>query len=149
MGRSEARENAFQFLYELSIQKEDREEQEGYFLESHPMTKADLEFFRRLVDGVMDEQEKLDEMIAPKLRGWKLERLPLIDLSILRLSIFELLHVDEVPPSVSISEAVLLAKKYSSEEARSYINAVLGGIAREAANTSAADESNAQDVNGI
>lgn len=71
----------------------------------------------------------MDALISPLLKGWKIDRLPRVDLTILRIAVFEMRHLEEVPDSVAISEAVILAKRYGSEESKSYINAVLGKLA--------------------
>ena len=70
----------------------------------------------------------LDNRFSPFLKRWTKDRLPKVDLTILRLAVFEMFFIEEVPKSVAISEAVLLCKKFSSEESRSYINAVLGRL---------------------
>lgn len=136
MTRSDVRELAFCFLYELSVQKEDREIQEKLFLESHSMGPQEEEFFRLLVDGVLELQGELDKKIAPCLNKWDITRLPIIDLTILRLALYEMEYAHSVPVSVAISEAVVLAKKYSSDDSRSYINAVLGALSKNSEETS-------------
>ncbi|MBP7401877.1 MAG: transcription antitermination factor NusB [Clostridia bacterium] len=128
MGRREAREYAFQLLYQLEIQKEDPIRQIGEFIDLWGIQDADAEYVRCLAEGVSQSKAELDGIYAGYLKRWTTERLPRIDITILRIAVFEIVHVDSVPPSVSVNEAVLLARKYSSEEARSYINAVLGKV---------------------
>lgn len=128
--RSELREICFAFLFVLAFQAEDRAIQERLFLESHPLDDDEVNFFHLIVDGVLSESEFIEQTITPHLRNWTFERLPLMDKTILRMAVFEMYFVDDIPLSVSISEAVLLAKKYGDDDARSYINAVLGAISK-------------------
>lgn len=82
--------------------------------------------------GVDENREQIDAMIASKLKkGWRIERISKVSLSLLRVAVYEMLYVDEVPVSVSINEAVELAKKYSVQDDASFINGVLGAIAKE------------------
>lgn len=80
--------------------------------------------------GIYEHIEELDAVIAQHARGWKLERLSKVALSILRLAIYELKFCDDIPDSVSINEAVELAKTYSTAEDASFINGLLGTVAR-------------------
>ena len=128
MSRRDAREKAFMLLYQLEIQKGDEEDQLTAFIEDREVNTAEIEYMKQLVLGVREHLGDLDGRFAPFLKRWTKERLPKIDLTILRLAVFEMFYIDDVPQNVAISEAVLLCKKYSSEESRSYINAVLGRL---------------------
>ncbi|MGI6327195.1 MAG: transcription antitermination factor NusB [Saccharofermentanales bacterium] len=128
MSRRVAREKAFMLLYQLELQKGDEEDQINTFLIDRNVKAQDQSYMMSLVRGVRARQIDLDAQFEPLLKRWSKERLPKIDLIILRLAIFEMLYGDDVPASVAISEAVLLSKKFSSEESRSYINAILGRI---------------------
>ena len=131
MSRKLARERAFMFLYSLEIQTEDYSLQRELFLNEWRLSRADTDFFDLVVTGVLMNKEELDEEISPRLIGWVISRVPRVDLTILRLALFEMKHLKDIPTSVSISEAVILAGKYSDEKSRSYINAVLGNLERE------------------
>lgn len=128
MSRRESREAAFRFLYQLEFRKDNIEEQKSVFLENYALRDKDMEFFELLVSGITEKKEELDRAYSPYLIGWKLDRIPKTDLVLLRIACYEILFIESIPGSVSISEAVILAKRYSSEEARSYINAILGKI---------------------
>ncbi len=82
-----------------------------------------------LVEGVIAHQPAIDELISTYATGWSLERMPAVDRTVLRLGVFELLYVDEVPSAVAISEAVALAKDLSTDESPSFVNGVLSKIA--------------------
>ncbi|MDO5015721.1 MAG: transcription antitermination factor NusB [Eubacteriales bacterium] len=129
--RSQIRENALQFLYLLSYQPDDKDKQREMFIEAQGLASEDLPFFDCLVEGVLTHEAELDKEIEPQLVDWRLSRLPILDRNILRMALFELNYLEEVPEAVSISEAVNLAKKYCDDKAGPYINAVLGKLARE------------------
>ena len=83
-----------------------------------------------LYEGVRANVSEIDETISKLAVDWKLERIMRVDLSILRLAIYEMVFVDDIPVSVSINEAVELAKRYGGDADASFINGVLGGVAR-------------------
>ncbi|NLJ95045.1 MAG: transcription antitermination factor NusB [Clostridiaceae bacterium] len=131
MKRSLVREYAFMFLYQLEIHAENIDQQKEFFLAEFEIPRHQLDFFLTRVDGVYQIRESLDKTLEPFLVKWRIERLPRIDLTILRLALYEMEKEEDIPNNVAISEAVRLAKKYSGEESRSYINAVLGNIDRQ------------------
>jgi len=131
MSRRDAREAAFMLLYQVEIQKGDEEGQLRSFIEEREVPEDEVSYMTALFHGVRSRREELDAEFSPYLKRWTKERLPKIDLTILRLATYEIRHVEDVPESVAISEAVLLARKFSSEESRSYINAVLGRLCSE------------------
>ena len=131
MSRREAREAAFAFLYQLDFRKEPLSEQRDLYLDVHPLDEADLPFFNTLTDGVFENREALDEAYAKYLKDWKQNRLPKVDVVLLRIAVYEMLYMKDIPVSVSINEAVVLAKRYSSEESKGYINAILGKVGSE------------------
>ncbi|MBP5417981.1 MAG: transcription antitermination factor NusB [Clostridiales bacterium] len=128
MSRREAREAAFAFLYQLNFRQEPVSEQKTLYLEVHPLEEEDLPYFNEITDGVFEKKDELDAEYSKYLKDWKLSRLPKVDVMLLRIAVYEMLHVSDIPVSVSINEAVVLAKKYSSEESKSYINAILGKV---------------------
>ncbi len=131
MSRREARVAAFELLYQLGFRNEPLEEQKKMYLEVHPLEDADVAYFDAIVDGVSKEQDELDAIYSKYLKDWKQSRLPKVDVVLLRIAVYEMLHIEDVPVNVSISEAVVLAKRYSSEESKGYINAVLGKVGNE------------------
>ncbi len=128
MSRREARESAFKLLYQMEIRKDDPKVQRDIFLGEYPLSPEDTIFFDEIVSGVTSRRSELDELYSPLLKGWKIERLPKVDLVILRMACYEISQSKDVPVNVAISEAVVLAKRYSTEESKSYINAILGKI---------------------
>ena len=92
--------------------------------------EADRAYISRVLDGVLDHLDELDAAIAENSRGWSIERMPKVDLTILRLAAWEILYEKDVPGSVAISEAVNLAGRYSEPAGGRFINGVLGAILR-------------------
>jgi N utilization substance protein B len=84
-----------------------------------------------LVQGVDEQLGRIDELISTYAKGWTLDRLPAVDRNVLRLGIFELLWVDDVPDSVAISEALNLVRDLSTDESPAFVNGVLGHVARD------------------
>lgn len=140
MSRRDARERAFQLLYQLSVQVGDVDQQVGEFMSNmgdyHDgkneilYSEEDRAYILQISAGFRFHLEQLDDSFSPHLKDWTKERLPKVDLAILRLAACEVLFINEIPLSVSINEAVLLAKKYAAPESRSYINGVLGNLTK-------------------
>jgi len=129
--RSLVREYAFMFLFQIEIQPENVDEQMKNFLANYPVSDRQMDFFETRINGVISEKKVLDNILEPFLVKWTLDRLPKVDLTILRLAIYEMKYMEDIPNNVAISEAVRLAKTYSGDDSRSYINAILGNIDRE------------------
>lgn len=106
-----------------------REEAEGKIRDDEP-GRADRDYISRVLSGVLEHLDELDEQIATASRGWTVERMPRVDLTILRLAAWEILYEDDVPGSVAINEAVELAGRYSEPASGRFINGVLGTILR-------------------
>ena len=94
------------------------------------------EFAKVLVNGVNDHKETLDRLISERAKDWTLDRMPVIDKNLLRMALFEMLYLDEVPSAVAINEAVDLAKTYSTEGSSRFVNGLLAAVRadREAVN---------------
>jgi N utilization substance protein B len=86
---------------------------------------------RAIVEGTSEHLPEIDLLLEERSEGWSVARMAVLDRTILRMGVYELLYRHEVPPSVAVSEAVEAAALLSSEEARRFVNGVLGGIARE------------------
>jgi transcription antitermination protein NusB len=88
----------------------------------------------RLIHGVMDNLDEIDERLQGLSKNWALDRMSLVDLCIIRVATFEMLHCDDVPTAVAIDEAVELAKGFGGEESHKFVNGILGAIASEIQN---------------
>lgn len=128
MNRRKAREQAFIFLFEDTF---GLREIEDIIKEAQEIREENLDdFSKSLVDGVIANTEEIDRRLEENLNGWQKDRLSRVALTLLRLCIYEILYCEEIPESVSINEAVELAKKYGSPEEASYINGVLGSVVK-------------------
>lgn len=126
MKRSEAREQAFALIFERTINRESTQN----LIDAAGLSRDLLvdDFAEQLAQGVEDHETVIDETIEKFIRGWKINRLSKVTLSVLRLSIYEILFEKDIPNSVSINEAVELAKKYGGAEDAPFINGVLGSL---------------------
>jgi N utilization substance protein B len=124
-GKSLARERALQYLYATTVgDRQNPAEVTAFWEHFHPDDKASAYFFR-LVSGVATHREELDAYISRFSEHWRLERMAAVDLAILRLAVFELLHCPEVPPKVVVNEAVELGKSFGAENSGAFINGIL------------------------
>lgn len=95
---------------------------------------ADMDFIDQTIKGVIANINEADKLIAEAAPEWPLEQISSVDKTILRIAVYEILHSDDVPPKVSINEAVELGKTFGSENSSKFINGVLGTIYRNSAN---------------
>ena len=124
MSRRTARKNAFIALYQSDVTGWPIEE----ILERWRSYRGDLDAYaERLARGVEEEQGSLDERLGEVSVGWPVRRMSLVDRAILRLALYEMLFVEEVPAEVAVNEAVELATGFSSEEAPQFVGGVLRG----------------------
>lgn len=128
MTRREARELAVILLFERSFSDSLMEDILETAAEARD-TEPD-EFARDLASGADRYIVQIDRMIAEHSQNWSKERISRISMAIMRVAVYEMLYKEDIPVSVSINEAVELAKKYGGDEDPSFINGVLGGIAR-------------------
>ena len=128
MTRREARELAFVLLFERSFCEQPIQEILEASAEARDVVADD--FALRLAEGAEARFIELDALISQFARNWSTERISRVALAILRLAAYEMQNEEDIPVSVSINEAVELAKKYGGNEDASFVNGVLGGIAR-------------------
>ena len=123
-----ARAHAMKLIYEWEMGGDGGEETRLNLLEVKP-NEREYDFMNRLFEGVVDNVNAIDGRLAPFLKGWTIDRVTRVDLAILRLATYELVHGD-TPHSVVINEAVELANQYSTDKAGGFINGVLGNLGR-------------------
>lgn len=128
--RRAARELALNVLYQVDVAKLPREEALETALENALVNDSVAEFATKLVRGTLANLADIDSKIAEFSVGWECQRQPAVDRNILRMAAFEILYLEDVPASISISEAIELAKKFSMEESARFINGVLGALVR-------------------
>jgi len=121
-----ARELAIQFLYQFDMAGGSLEEALPLFWETQNEVTADgRKFSEELIRGVVERKVAIDEKIVKYTENWDLPRIAAVDRSILRLAMYELLYRDDIPPVVSINEAVDIAKKFSTRESGAFVNGIL------------------------
>ena len=133
MNRTTMRELTFKLIYSLEIQGDIQlEEQIEIFIENNEITsKNAIEYINDAIFGIEKHKETIEELIKQNLKtGWKIERVSKIDLSILKLAIYEIKY-KELPFKVVINEAVELAKKYGEETSPKFVNGILASIIKE------------------
>ena len=128
MDRTGARAAAMKLLYEWEMGGDGGEDTRLGMLELEPDEK-EADYMDELVSGVQQSAAALDEIIAKYAVGWRVERINRVDLSILRVAVYEITE-KKVAPAVAVNEAVELARTYSTPEAATFINGVLGGLVR-------------------
>jgi N utilization substance protein B len=130
MSRKLSREFAMQMLYQMELRGKDDDRAEqlalAFDMSEREYSRRDREYIEDVVCGVFENLTELDSLVERNAKGWKLTRLAKIDLSILRLCIYEIRYRDDIPFNVSINEAVELAKKYGADDSGAFINGILG-----------------------
>ena len=133
MNRSSMREEAFKILYSMQIQgNENKQEQIKLYIESNNIHNEEAKkYIEDAIFGIENNKEEIDEQIKKNLKeNWKIERVSKIDLSILRLAIYEIKY-KQIPFKVAINEAVELAKKYGEDTSKNFVNGILASIVKE------------------
>ncbi len=126
--RTRARECALQLLYAADLRNEDIGEIiRNYWLVQQEEAEVKT-FCNRLVLGVLEKMPEIDSRITQHTDNWRIERMAVIDRNIIRLATYELVFTEDIPPKVSINEAVELAKKYGDDESGRFVNGVLDKI---------------------
>lgn len=130
MNRRKSREIAMKLLFEMTINKEEYREVLENFKQNTEMKldDVDFEYIIKIIQGVEENIDLIDNKIQENLRNWKLNRISKMNMSILRLAIYEILFVEDVPDKVAVNESIEIAKKYSDDNAPSFINGVLGNM---------------------
>lgn len=127
-GRRKAREIALQVLYGLNFENIDVEKALDLFWSNFVAPKTAKEFAAFLVQGTCEHKEELDKLIAGCSDNWSLGRMSKVDINILRLAVFEFLYCEDIPPKVTLNEAVDLGKTFGSENSGSFINGILDAL---------------------
>lgn len=132
MKRTETREQAFKLIYSSEIQKNMDEEQVDLFLEQNEIQeKKEVDYVKQVFVGIKDNKEEIANLIENNLKEkWTIDRISKIDISILKVAIFELIF-SKLPYKVVINEAVELAKKYGDDSSKAFVNGILASIVKD------------------
>lgn len=129
MSRKKARDNAFKCIYELEFdQNKNIERIIEFCYEENENQSDEKEYIERVVKGVNEHLAEIDEIILSKLKNWSMERIAKIDLAILRLAIYEIIFLEDIPVKVTANEAVELAKLYGNNDSKSFVNGVIAKV---------------------
>ncbi|NQT18307.1 MAG: transcription antitermination factor NusB [Planctomycetes bacterium] len=128
--RTRSRELALQFLYQWDQRGEEGDDL-THFLAKDSGDLAVQQFARVIVRGVIDNTADIDEKIIEVAENWDIHRMAVVDRNVLRIATCELLYMPDVPPKVSINEAIDLAKKFSTAESGGFVNGILDKIRRQ------------------
>jgi len=123
-----ARELAIQFLYSFEANPGDAEEKLAEFWETRKADNKVKEFANSLIRGTLEKKERIDGIISEHVINWDIGRISAVDRNILRLGVCELVFRGDIPPIVSINEAVDIAKKYGTAESGKFVNGVLDNV---------------------
>ena len=131
MTRSKIRENVFKMLFRAEFHDaDDMKEQFDLFdeeLENPP--ESELFYINSKSKGILEHMDEIDALINEKSTGWKTSRMAKVDLSIIRIAVYEIKYEDDIPFKVSVNEAVELAKKYGADESPAFVNGILAKFA--------------------
>ena len=126
--RRQAREIAMQALFNMDMRSNVSVEMLEHFCGNFCPSKKTQPFFLKLVNGVLGAKDELDTLIERFSKNWDLNRMSGVDRNVMRIAVFELLYCDDIPPKVSINEAVDVGKKFGSEESGAFINGIMDSI---------------------
>jgi N utilization substance protein B len=130
--RRKSREIALQVLYQINITNQDPIKTLAQLQEHFSTEGGRNGFTERIVLGVLEHHKEIDQLIEKYSENWRLDRMTIIDRNILRMAAFELLYCEEIPPKVTLNEAIDLGKRYGAEESGSFINGILDRIQNDA-----------------
>jgi len=126
--RSKAREAALCLLYQIELTKSDFRKATQSYLENNPQKQEVVDFCSLLVEGVITNLDSIDSLVKKHVKNWEISRMAVLDRNILRMACFELLFLEDVPPKVSINEAIELAKRYGDADSPRFVNGILDKI---------------------
>lgn len=128
--RRQSRERALQVLFQWDIHGKTGEWLEDFWVQ-HPALPEVRAFAERLYEGVMQHRAELDALLGAHAINWKVGRMPIVDRNILRVALYELLWMPDVPAKVTVNEAIELAKRFADDEATRFVNGILDHVLKE------------------
>ncbi len=132
MNRRTLREQVFKLLFRVEFNNQDEmKEQCSYFFEDsdNHILEEDMEYIQKKYNMIMEHLSEIDSLINEKAKGWTTQRMGKVDLTIIRLAVYEILFDEDVPTNVAINEAVELAKKFGQDESYGFVNGILAKFA--------------------
>ena len=129
--RRKSRELALQALYQGELAGQEKRLDFEEFCAHFQVNKKSIPYAKKLLVGIQEKGDQLNQLISRYAENWRLERMSVIDRNILRLAVYEMYFLDDVPTSVAINEAVEIAKRYSTDDSGPFINGILDTMSRE------------------
>lgn len=129
--RRKAREETLRILFRLEFENKQIEKTLDQYWKSKKASEEIKEYSTWLVNGVISDQAKIDNIIQQVSEHWRISRMALVDRNILRMAVFELLYEENIAPAIVINEAIEIAKKYSGEEAATFVNGILDAVRKD------------------
>jgi len=126
--RRQARELAMQALFYIDMQDNVSLQMLESFCDNFRPPKKVRPFFLKLVNGVLEVRGEIDTLIERYSKNWKIHRMGCVDRNVMRIAVYELLYCEDIPPKVSINEAVDVGKKFGTEESGAFINGIMDSI---------------------
>lgn len=130
MLRSQIREEIFKILFrEPFMEREEMEEQISFSMEElEGKSEENLVYIKEKVHGILEHVSEIDKIIEENCEGWNLNRIGKAEITIMRIAVYEMIYEEDIPQKVSINEAVELSKLYCDDDAKGFVNAVLGKV---------------------
>src|SRR4030067_595395 len=128
--RRKSRQYALQMLYQYDVSHQSAGLADGFWADTEAPENI-MEFSNYLVDGVIKNLDKIDDKIRVSASNWSIERMAVVDRNILRMSVFELFYITDIPVKVTINEAIEIAKRFGEEESGSFVNGILDRIVKD------------------
>ena len=132
MNRRTLREQVFKLLFRIEFNnQEEMQQQCSYFFEDsdNQIMEEDMDYIQNKYNMIVDHLSEIDQLINDKAKGWSTQRMGKVDLTIIRLAVYEILYDEDVPTNVAINEAVELAKKFGQDESYGFVNGILAKFA--------------------
>ena len=128
--RRKSREYALQMLYQYDVSRQSAGLAEGFWADKE-VPENIMEFAESIVDGVIENLDMIDDKIRLSASNWSIDRMAVVDRNILRMSVFELFYIKDIPVKVTLNEAIEIAKRFGEEESGSFVNGILDRIVRD------------------
>ena len=126
--RRQSRELAMQALFYMDMRKDASEKMLEHFCGCFCTSKKSRPFLIKLVNGVIDKKGQIDGLVERFSKNWKISRMSCVDRNVMRIAVYEMLYCDDIPPKVSINEAVDIGKKFGTQESGAFINGIMDSI---------------------
>jgi len=128
MSRRKARETALMVIFQMDLVKAELQDALDFVLQEFAVQPSAIDYARELASGVWEYRENLDGLIQRESTEWEVSRMAVVDRNILRLAVYEMFILNEVPDRVAINEAVELAKRFGGPESGKFVNGILGSL---------------------